>query len=91
MATDEEQSAAFASALWVAMQEQEAKDITGEEKREAVKAILFDTFGDVFGAKPWMKGIIDSVISLLVEVDSSDQTLNLKGFGCGCLPWKKSN
>lgn len=81
---DAELSAEWAAALFRAMKDQEKQNgLTGDQKLAAVKEIMNDAFGDVFGEQPWMKSILDSVIGLLVEVDRSDQTLNLRKPG-GC-------
>ncbi len=77
-------SAEWAAQLFRAMKEQEKQQgLTGDQKLAAVKEIMYDAFGDVFGEQPWMKNILDSMISLLVEVDRADQSLNLrKPSGC---------
>lgn len=81
---EQENAAQFMAATWLAMQEQEANNnlgLSGEDKKNAVKRIL----KDAFGSATWSEPIIDAVIDLLVTVDRSDQTLNLRT-PCGCLP-----
>lgn len=86
---DEQKAAEFTAALWQAMKDQEDRaGLSGEEKKDAVKAILRDSFSGLMGDTPWMGTILDATIDLLVEVDRADQSLNLKS-PCSCLPFCK--
>lgn len=79
---DDEQAKHYTDTMLKAMDMQEnSRGLTGDQKREAVKAILND-IGDAFGAATWMKTVLDAIIELVIDVDKSKQSLTVKKPSC---------